>query len=116
VALTTDTSTLTAIANDYDFDDLFARQVTALARPGDLVLGISTSGESENVVRGLRAAAEAQAVTAALTGGGGRLASLADHPIAVPSSETARIQEMHILIIHLMCERIDDWAAQTDDG
>ena len=110
VALTTDSSTLTAIANDYSFDELFARQVSALARPGDVVVGISTSGESENVVRGLRAADDAGATTAALTGEGGRTASLADHVIAVPSRTTARIQEMHILIIHLICERIDDWA------
>lgn len=109
VALTTDSSALTCIGNDYDFTRLFARQVEGLARPGDVVVGISTSGNSENVVRGLAAARERGAVSLLLAGGdGGRAASVADLIILVPSTVTARIQEMHVLIIHLLCERIDE--------
>ncbi|MDB4894787.1 MAG: phosphoheptose isomerase [Firmicutes bacterium] len=111
VALTTDSSALTCIGNDYDFSAVFARQVAALGGPGDVVVGITTSGNSENVVRGLAAAREQGAVTVALTGeGGGRAAAAADHALVVPSAVTARIQEMHTLIIHLLCEQIDDWA------
>lgn len=111
VALTTDSSALTCIGNDYAFDEVFARQVVALARPGDLLLGISTSGNSGNVLRALAEAKRAGAVTVALTGGsGGKVADQADLCLVVPSAMTARIQEMHILIIHMLCERIDDWA------
>lgn len=116
VALTTDSSVVTAIANDYAYADVFARQVTGVARAGDVVVGISTSGGSENVVRGLRAAREAGAVTVALTGRRGPLAELADHVLAVPSYDTARIQEMHILLIHLISEIVDDWAAGPKGG
>ncbi|HEX2221902.1 MAG TPA: SIS domain-containing protein [Candidatus Limnocylindria bacterium] len=116
VALTTDTSALTGIANDYDFDDVFARQVQGVATAGDVVIGISTSGESENVVRGLEAARGCGATTVALCGRAGRLARRADHAIAIPSDVTARIQEMHGLTIHLLCERIDDWASETSGG
>jgi D-sedoheptulose 7-phosphate isomerase len=112
LALTTDSSTLTAIGNDYDFSNVFARQVRGLARTGDVVTGISTSGEAENVVRGLVAARELGATTIALTGsGGGRLAAAATHAIVVPSDVTARVQEMHVLVIHLLCGLIDEWAA-----
>jgi D-sedoheptulose 7-phosphate isomerase len=115
IALTTDSSTLTAIGNDYEFAEVYARQVRALARPGDLVIGISTSGEAENVVRGIAAANESGASTVALTGsGGGRLAGLTAQSIVVPSATTARIQEMHVLAIHLICELVDDWAADRD--
>ena len=111
VALTTDPSAVTCIGNDYAFADLFARQVEGLVRPGDAVVGITTSGNSENVLRGLEAARRLGAVTVALTGGtGGRVRPLADHALVVPSATTARIQEMHILMIHMICERIDDWA------
>jgi D-sedoheptulose 7-phosphate isomerase len=111
VALTTDSSALTGIGNDYGFSAVFARQVTALSRAGDVVVGITTSGNSENVVRGLAAARQQGAVTVALTGaGGGRAAAAAEHALVVPSAVTARIQEMHTLIIHLLCEQIDDWA------
>ncbi|MBP2018401.1 D-sedoheptulose 7-phosphate isomerase [Symbiobacterium terraclitae] len=118
VALTTDPSAVTCIGNDYDFADLFARQVEGLVRPGDVVVGITTSGNSENVLRGLEAARRQGAVTVALTGGsGGRVAPVADHALVVPSGTTARIQEMHILMIHMICERIDDWAlAGRQDG
>lgn len=111
VALTTDSSALTCIGNDYAFDEVFARQVRALAARGDLVFGITTSGNSPNVVNALAAAREAGAVAVALTGGtGGAVAGLADLALVVPSQVTARIQEMHILLIHMICERIDDWA------
>lgn len=116
VALSTDTSVLTAISNDYAWDDVFARQVAGLVQAGDVVVGISTSGSSENVARGLSAARERGAVTVAMTGGGGRLRELADHVLAVPSTSTARIQEMHVLLIHLMSEVIDEWATGKDQA
>ena len=104
IALTTDTSALTAIGNDFGFDDLFARQVEALCLPGDVVIGISTSGNSENVIRGLRAARARGAITAGLGGGdGGRMVQHVDHAIIVPSTTTARIQEVHILLGHMLC-------------
>ena len=108
IALTTDTSALTAIGNDFGFDDLFARQVEALCRAGDVAIGISTSGNSENVVRGLRSARAKGAVTVALTGGtGGRLLSLVDHVVIVPSTTTARVQEMHLLLGHTLCSLLE---------
>jgi len=112
IALTTDSSVLTAIANDYGYADVFARQVEALCRPADVVVGISTSGEAENVVRGIIAARDRGASTWALTGSsGGRLAQAAEHALCVPSDATARIQEMHITIIHAVSELIDAHAA-----
>lgn len=109
-SLTTDPSAVTCIGNDYSFADLFARQVEGVVSAGDVVVGITTSGNSENVVRGLEAARARGAVTVALTGGsGGKVAALADHALVVPAGTTARIQEMHILMIHMICERIDDW-------
>lgn len=111
MALTTDPSLLTCIGNDYSFDELFGRQVEGLVRPGDVVVGITTSGNSANVLGGLAVARQQGALTIALTGsGGGRAASSADYAVVVPSGVTARIQEMHILIIHMICECIDDWA------
>jgi len=111
IALTVDSSALTAIANDYGYADVFARQVTALCRPGDVVVAISTSGKAESVIRGVEAAQAPRARTWALTGGtGARLREVADRSIVVPSAETARIQEMHITIIHAVCALIDDWA------
>jgi D-sedoheptulose 7-phosphate isomerase len=108
IALTTDTSALTAIGNDFGFDDLFARQVEALCRPGDVAIGISTSGNSENVVRGLRAAKVAGAVTVGFAGdSGGRLAELVDHRIFVPSASTARVQEMHMVLGHALCALLE---------
>lgn len=108
LALTTDTSALTAIGNDLGFDWLFARQVEALSRPGDVCIGISTSGESENVIRGVAVARQRGCTGAALTGGtGGRLASLADPALVVPSRVTARIQEMHILLGHMLCAALE---------
>ena len=108
IALTTDTSALTAIGNDFGFDDLFARQVEALCRPGDVAIGISTSGNSENVIRGLRAAKTAGAVTVAFSGGdGGRIVQAIDLALIVPSKTTARIQEMHLLLGHTLCDLLE---------
>jgi phosphoheptose isomerase len=108
LALTTDTSVLTAIGNDYGFEQVFARQVQALGKPGDVVIAISTSGRSINVLAGVRAAKEIGLTTIGLTGGdGGELARLVDIPIVVPSKDTARIQECHITIGHLLCEAVE---------
>lgn len=108
VALTTDTSALTAIGNDFGFESLFSRQVEALCRPGDVAIGISTSGNSENVIRGLQAAKAAGGVTVAFTGeGGGRLADQVDHSIFIPSKTTARIQEMHLMLGHVLCDLLE---------
>lgn len=109
LALTTDTSILTAVSNDYGYDRVFARQVEALANPGDVVVGITTSGNSPNVVEALTAARQQGAVTVGLTGeGGGKIAGQCDICIKVPSRHTARIQEAHILIGHIVCAAIDE--------
>jgi D-sedoheptulose 7-phosphate isomerase len=109
LALTTDTSALTAIGNDFGFDDLFARQVDALCSAGDVAIGISTSGNSENVIRGIREARTKGAVTVAFTGGdGGRVSALADHALVVPSTATARIQEMHLVLGHALCALLEE--------
>jgi D-sedoheptulose 7-phosphate isomerase len=111
LALSTDTSVLTATANDYAYEEVFARQVEAHVRAGDVVVGISTSGQADNVIRGVEAARRSGAHTWALTGAdGGRLASAAEHVLRVPSESTARIQEMHITVIHAVCELVDAWA------
>jgi D-sedoheptulose 7-phosphate isomerase len=108
IALTTDTSALTSIANDYGYAQVFSRQVEALGVAGDLLVGISTSGNSENVVAALKVAREQGLVTVAFTGaGGGKMASLADHLFAVASRETARIQEAHILAGHMLCDWVE---------
>jgi D-sedoheptulose 7-phosphate isomerase len=108
IALTTDTSSLTALANDYNFEKVFSRQVEALARPGDLLIAISTSGNSPNVNSAVMTAREIGCRTLGLTGEKGKkLASLCDDCILVPAERTARIQESHILIAHIWCEFID---------
>jgi D-sedoheptulose 7-phosphate isomerase len=108
VALTTDTSILTAVANDYDFLEVFAKQVKALGRPGDAALGISTSGQSPNVVAGLKAARELGLATLALSGGdGGPVAAAADLALVVDSRDTPRIQEVHITVGHILCDLVD---------
>jgi len=108
IALTTDSSILTAVANDYSFDEVFGRQLEAQCGVRDAVVGISTSGNSENVVSGVRTAKALGAFTVALTGnGGGRLAREADASVIVPSDVTARIQEAHILIGHIVCDWIE---------
>lgn len=109
LALTTDGSALTAGGNDLGFDQIFARQVRALGRQGDVAIGISTSGRSANVLRGLEAAREIGMVAAALSGGdGGELEALADPLLIVPSRTTARIQEMHILLGQMLCGALED--------
>ena len=108
IALNTDTSSLTAIGNDYGFDDVFARQVDALVKEEDVVIGISTSGNSENIVRALNGAKNKGAVVAGFSGrDGGRMLGLANPLLNVPSQQTARIQEMHILIGHMLCGALE---------
>ena len=111
IALTTDTSTLTSIANDYSYDQIFSKQVNALGQAGDLLLAISTSGNSNNVNRAIEAAHERDMHIVALTGKeGGELTdrlALEDVEIRVPSDSTARIQEVHLLVIHCLCDLID---------
>jgi D-sedoheptulose 7-phosphate isomerase len=108
IALTTDTSVLTCVANDYSYHDIFARQVEALGRPGDVLVGISTSGNSENLLRAFKAAKGIGVTTIGLLGkGGGPAKDLADHALVIPSDSTARIQEAHILIGHILCEVIE---------
>ena len=111
VALTTDTSTLTAVANDYDFDEVFAKQVTALGNAGDVLLAISTSGNSPNVLRAIAAGHQRDMRVVALTGrDGGAIADAledTDIEIRVPSDRTCRVQETHIVVIHCLCDLID---------
>ena len=108
IALTTDTSALTAIGNDFGFDRLFARQIEALGRPGDVAIGISTSGRSPNVLAALKQARQSGLVAAAFGGGdGGDLPGLADPLILVPSKTTARIQEMHIAVGQMLCGALE---------
>ena len=107
LALTANTSALTAIANDYSYEDIFARQVSALAQKGDVVIGISTSGNSPNVLKGIREAKHKGALTIVFTGQGGKLGKTADYALAVPSKDTPRIQEAHILAGHLICYLIE---------
>jgi D-sedoheptulose 7-phosphate isomerase len=111
MALTTDSSTLTSISNDYAYEEIFSKQVRALGKPGDVLLGISTSGNSENVCRAIRAAHERDMRVVALTGrDGGQMAELyeaGDIEIRVPATRTARIQEVHLVVIHCLCDIID---------
>jgi D-sedoheptulose 7-phosphate isomerase len=107
IALTTDTSFLTAYANDCGFDGVFARQVQALGRAGDVLLGISTSGNSPNVIQAVELARDLGLRTVSLTGAGGRLAKLADVAIAVPSEDTQHIQEAHLAVEHLVCMLVE---------
>ncbi|MGB6451719.1 MAG: D-sedoheptulose 7-phosphate isomerase [Steroidobacteraceae bacterium] len=109
IALSTDTSALTSIANDYSFDEVFARQVIALGRAGDCLLAISTSGNSRNVIRAVEEARAAGIHTIGLLGrDGGKLVALCDLPIVVPSDSTARIQEAHIFIGHTLCATVEE--------
>jgi len=109
IALGTDVATLTCIANDYTFDEIFARQVRAHGQKGDIVIAISTSGNSPNVLKGAEAARGIGLITVGWTGGkGGKLAGLVDHCFIVPSTVTARIQETHITLGHVLCELIEE--------
>jgi len=116
VALSTDPSVSTCIANDYGYDDVFSRQVTALARAGDMVIGFSTSGTSPSVVAGLAAARAAGALTVLFTGqrvDRGVVADLVDIALIAPAPETARAQELHVLMLHMISDLVDRWAVET---
>ena len=109
IALTTDSSVTTAIANDMGYDSVFRRQVEAHGRPGDVAVGITTSGRSPNVVQALQLARERGLVTLGLTGGGGgRLVGAVDYLIDVPHAETARIQEVHTMVVHVLCQIVEE--------
>jgi D-sedoheptulose 7-phosphate isomerase len=108
IALSTDTSILTAVANDYGFERVFARQIEALGRRGDVAVAISTSGASKNVLAGVAAARAAGLVVVALTGGGGGpLGLAADIHVKVPETDTARVQEVHRTLLHILCELVE---------
>ena len=113
IALTTDTSALTAIANDYGFDQVFARQVAALGQPGDVVIAISASGNSPNVLMGVQVARQMGMITIGLTGEGGKLARMADASIIVPSCNVAHVQECHIAIGHALCEVVESALSES---
>ncbi|QTA90120.1 D-sedoheptulose-7-phosphate isomerase [Desulfonema magnum] len=107
LALTTDTSVITSIGNDYHFDDIFAKQIRALGKKDDIAIGISTSGNSANVIKAMEAAKEMGIFTIGFTGSGGKLAEVADMTFSVESDTTARIQETHILLGHTLCDLVD---------
>lgn len=113
VALASDPSVTTCIANDFDFGAIFERQLEALARPGDIALGLTSSGRSLNVLRGLTAARTSGVVTVALTGAAGLSGVEVGHALAVPTASTAHIQELHLMILHIWCEMIDQRCAPT---
>lgn len=109
IALTTDSSILTSVGNDFSFDDIFEKQIRALGKPGDLALGISTSGNSPNVIKGIRVAEELGIKTAILTGGsGGKLRDLAGLALIVPTDMTPHIQEAHLWVEHILCRLVDE--------
>ncbi|UCC66745.1 MAG: D-sedoheptulose 7-phosphate isomerase [Deltaproteobacteria bacterium] len=117
IALTTDTSILTSISNDVDFSLVFARQIEALGRKGDIAWGISTSGRSPNVIEGLRKAKEMGLVTIAFTGqDGGEVLRIADYGLNVGSNSTPRIQEVHITVGHILCELVEDELFSSGGG
>jgi D-sedoheptulose 7-phosphate isomerase len=110
IALTTDTSILTSVSNDLSFNEIFAKQLRALGKEGDVAIGISTSGNSPNIIKAFEVAKEMGMKTVALTGNdGGALAKIADFPLVVPSTSTPRIQEAHILIGHILCEMVEHY-------
>ena len=116
IALTTDTSILTGIANDYGYDRVFSRQMEALGQPGDVFMAISTSGNSLNIVRALELARSMQVITIGLTGqGGGKMAQLCDYCLRMPSSVTAKIQEAHLALEHIFCS-LTEQMYFSDDG
>ncbi|MEY2660557.1 MAG: hypothetical protein RLZZ123_1729 [Pseudomonadota bacterium] len=120
IALSTDSSILTAIANDYHFDQIYAKQVRALGQPGDVLLAISTSGNSANVIAAIEAAHQREMTVIALTGkGGGRMGAMlrdTDFHLCVPHDRTARIQEVHLLTIHCLCDGVDTLLLGTQEG
>lgn len=116
IALTTDTSILTAVGNDYGYDEVFRRQVEALVKPNDIVFGITTSGNSSNIIKAMNKANELGALTIGLTGkDGGQLKDICDYCLVIPSNNTARIQEAHILIGHIICEIIDEGVLSDEE-
>ncbi len=116
IALTTDTSVITSIGNDYDFSEIFSKQIRAVGQPGDIAWGISTSGNSANVLKGLEMAKKLGLITIAFTGkDGGEIAKIVDFPLHVSSSNTARIQETHITAGHAICEMVDIKLFQKPD-
>jgi len=109
LALSTDTAVITCIANDYDYADIFARQISGLGRKGDIAIALSTSGNSPNVLKAVEVARNLGLITVAWTGkDGGKLVSLVDYPFVVPSNVTARIQECHITLGHVLCELVEE--------
>jgi D-sedoheptulose 7-phosphate isomerase len=109
LALTTDSSALTSVGNDFGFDQIFARQVEAFAQPGDVLMAISTSGKSPNIIEAIKRAKDKGCICVALSGkDGGLLHSICDEVLVVPSHDTQRIQEMHILVAHILCEMIEN--------
>ncbi len=112
VTLSTDPTVMTCIANDYDYSDVFARQISALARPGDVIAAFTTSGQSANVVTGLQAARLAGATTVLFGGcGGGPASKYADYALLSPADQVPRVQEMHTLMLHMISDHVDAWAA-----
>ncbi len=116
LALGSDPGSVTCIANDFGYESVFERQVEALAAPRDVAIGLTTSGKSENVLRGLEAAKKRGATTIALCGGAGMARSGADHTVCVPSDITAHIQEVHLVLLHVWCSAIDAALADADNG
>ncbi len=116
IALTTDTSALTALANDYGFEYVFSRQVEALGRPGDVLLGLSTSGNSANVLNAMAAARERKMQVVVFTGEGGQMNNLADVSLAVASRNTMRIQEIHLALGHVLCKLIEELVFPRIEG
>jgi len=115
IALTTDTSIITAHGNDYSFATIFDRQIQALAKEGDIAIGLSTSGNSDNVINGIKTAQQAGCWTCAFTGvSGGELLNIADDCIRIPTDETARVQEGHIIVGHWLCEALDEQLSETE--
>jgi len=108
ISLTTNTSSLTAIANDYEYREVFARQLKALAKDGDVAIGISTSGDSPNVIAAIEEAKRCGVVTMAFVGQGGKLKEIAEYVLSVPSTDTPRIQEAHILAGHIICYLVEE--------
>lgn len=116
VCLNSDVATMTAVSNDYGFDEVFARQAKAHTNKGDVFIGISTSGRSENVYRAAKVAKERGAITAALLGcAGGKIKDIVDYPIIIPCDITARVQECHIMIIHIICEIVENTLSELND-
>ncbi|HEY0099198.1 MAG TPA: SIS domain-containing protein [Pyrinomonadaceae bacterium] len=114
IALASDAGTVTCIANDFGYDMLFERQVRALVAPGDVAVGFTTSGRSENVRRGLEEARRRGAVTIAVVGSAGLVGGTADHVLSVPSDQTAHVQEVHLMLLHVWCIYIDEALGQLE--